>query len=127
MARRRNPSRRNPSKAVYIATGIVAAAAVLYLMMRKDETAVTPDTSTDTSTVDLTTGRSGVRGGKPFTRKVEGTTPAEKLAYAQEHPQKYDANGTVVVITKREARRLVNSGEYHWNVVQTAVIHNSRV
>lgn len=125
MARRRNPSRRNPSKAVYIATGVVAAAAVLYLMVKKDETAVSTDTSTDTSTVDLTTGRSGVRGGT-FTPKVQGTTPAEKLAYAKEHPKKYDENGTVVVITKREARQLVNSGEYRWNVVQTAVIHNSR-
>jgi hypothetical protein len=77
MARRRNPSRRNPSKAVYIGTGIVVAAAVLYFMTKKDETTVTTDANGTTTTVaaDGTTTVVAVDGTTAITTP-DGTTVA---------------------------------------------------
>lgn len=121
MARRRNP-RRNPSKAVYIGTGIAAALGVLYLLMKKDETSGGTSSSGGKSTEqDITESGAGASAERRAITK-------QTLAARMDSPTVYDADGSVYTVTRQEAANLVASGRgYMWNATRTAVIHRSQV
>jgi hypothetical protein len=122
MARRRNP-RRNPSKAVYIGTGIAAALGVLYLLMKKDETSGGGSDSSGGKSTEQDITESGA-GASAERRAVTKQT----LAARMDSPTVYDADGSVYTVTRQEAANLVASGRgYMYNATRTAVIHKSQV
>ena len=120
MARRRNPARRNPSKAVYIGTGVAAALGVLYLLMKKDETSGSSSGGKSTEQ-DITESGAGASAERRAVTK-------QTLAARMDSPTVYDADGSVYTVTRQEAENLVASGRgYMWNATKTAVIHRSQV
>ena len=112
-------ARRNPSKAVYIGTGVVAAAAVLYLLVRGNTaSAASGGKSAEQDVLEAGAGSAAER------RRVQKDT----LAARMQNPTVYDADGTTRTVSLREAAELVASGAgYMWNATHTAVIHRSQV
>jgi hypothetical protein len=140
MTRRRNPSRRNPSKAVYIGTGIAAALGVLYLLMKKDETAATTTTDADGTTttvaadgtttvvaVDGTTVETTPDGtqttttpdGIKTTIKTTNRTAAGKASVAEVLVVYLD--GVRGKVSAAEANDLAASGYFFFNALKTAL------
>ena len=111
-------ARRNPSKAVYIGTGVVAAAAVLYLLVRGNTaSAASGGKSAEQDVLEAGAGSAAER------RRVQKDT----LAARMQSPTVYEADGSARTVTAREGAQLVNSGSYQYNATRTAVIHKSRV
>ena len=111
-------ARRNPSKAVYIGTGIATALGILFLLMKKDE-----KTSSGGKSIEQDITESGA-GAAAARRAVNKQTLAARIA----QPTVYDADGTVYTVSAQEAANLVASGRgYMWNATHTAVIHRSQV
>jgi hypothetical protein len=113
-------ARRNPSKAVYIGTGIVAAAAVLYLLVRSNAASASTSSGGKSVEEDVTEAGAGAAGAR---RKIAQDT----LTARMQSPTVYEADGSARTVTAREGAQLVNSGSYQWNATRTAVIHKSRV
>jgi len=100
-------SKKNPSKAVYIGTGIVAAAAVLYLMMKKDEMAADTGTGTGTDTGTDTSIKGSVRAAAG-----EASVAEIVVAYLD------GARGRV---SAEEANGLAATGYFFYNALGTAL------
>ena len=111
-------ARRNPSKAVYIGTGVAAALGVLYLLMKKDE----KSGSSSGKSVEQDVNESGA-GASGAGRKITKDTLVAKM----QHPTVYTVDGSSYETTPQQAAMLVATREYMWNATHTAVIHRSQV
>lgn len=111
-------ARRNPSKAVYVGTGIVAAFGVLYLLFRGGAASAAGGKSSEQ---DITESGAGAAAERRAITK-------QTLAARMDSPTVYDADGSVYTVTRQEAAQLVASGRgYMYNATKTAVIHRSQV
>jgi hypothetical protein len=114
-------ARRNPSKAVYIGTGVVAAAAVLYLLVRSNAASAGTSAGGKSTEQDITESGAGASAERRAITK-------QTLAARMETPTVYDADGSVYTVSRQEAANLVASGRaYQWNATRTAVIHRSQI